>query len=92
MNTETTYYKDSATSMESNILVDQSMLGMMSMMGENKDLIENSKELRALSTEWQSLYDIQKNGKITLNKDSAKVLQKLFLKVNKDQGQVYGLS
>ena len=92
VNSETTYYKDSATSMESNILVDQSMLGMMSMMGENKDLIENSKELRTLSTEWKSLYDIQKNGKITLNKDSAKVLQKLFLKINKDQGQVYGLS
>jgi len=92
VNTETTYYKDSATSMESNIIVDQSMLGMMSMMGENKDLIENSKELRALSTEWKSLYDIQKNGKITLNKDSAKVLQKLFLKVNKAQGEIYGLS
>ena len=38
------------------------------------------------------MYDIQKDGKITLNKDSAKVLQKLFLKVNKAQGEIYGLS
>ena len=92
VSTETTYYKDAATSMESNILMDQSMLGMMSMMGEKKDLITNSKELSTLSTEWKSLYDIQKDGKITLNKDSAKVLQKLFLKVNKAQGEIYGLS
>ena len=92
VSTETTYYKDAATSMESNILMDQSMLGMMSMMGEKKNLITNSKELSTLSTEWKSLYDIQKDGKITLNKDSAKVLQKLFLKVNKAQGEIYGLS
>lgn len=92
VNTETTYYKDSATSMESNILMDQSMLGMMNMMGDNQGLIKNSKELSALSTEWKSLYDIQKDGKITVNKDSAKVLRKLFLKLNKDQGEVYGLS
>ncbi len=92
VNTETTYYKDAATSMESNILMDQSMLGMMSVMGDNQGLIKNSKELSTLSTEWKSLYDIQKDGKITLNKDSAKVLQKLFLKVNKEKGEVYGLS
>ena len=33
VNTETTYYKDSASSMESNILIDKGMLSMMNMMG-----------------------------------------------------------
>ena len=92
VNTETTYYKDSATSMESNILMDQSTLGMLSMMGNQTEDLAKSKTFRNLSTEWKSLYDIQKDGKITLNRDSAKVLEKMFLKINKDKGEVYGLS
>ena len=55
VNTETTYYKDSASSMESNILMDKSMLGMMNMMGDKKDVLENSKEFGKLTTDWQSL-------------------------------------
>lgn len=92
VNTETTYYKDSATSMESNILMDQSMLGMMKTMGSKAEVLQNSKELSNLTTDWKSLYDIQKTGKITVNEDSAKVLKKLFMKVNKQKGEVYGLS
>lgn len=92
VNTETTYYKDSGTSMESNILLDQSALGMLSAMSAASDDLADSKTFSNLSTDWKSLYDIQKNGKITLNKDSVKVLQKMFLKINKDKGQVYGLS
>lgn len=92
INTETTYFKDAATSMESNILMDQSALGMLSAMSSGSGNLAESKTFQNLSTEWKSLYDIQKDGKITLNKDSAKVLQKMFLKINKDKGQVYGLS
>lgn len=92
VNTETTYFKDAATSMESNILLDKSMLGMMNMMGNKTELLSQSKEFRNLSTDWKSLYDLQKDGKITLNKDSVQVLKKLFLKLNKDKGEVYGLS
>ena len=92
VNTETTYYKDSATSMESHILMDQSMLGMMKTMGSKAEVLQNSKELSNLTTDWKSLYDIQKTGKITVNEDSAKVLKKLFMKVNKQKGEVYGLS
>ncbi|MGZ5285225.1 MAG: hypothetical protein ACXWB4_06205, partial [Kaistella sp.] len=33
-----------------------------------------------------------KDGKITLNKDSAKVLQKMFMKLNKEQGEIFGVS
>lgn len=90
--TETTYYKDSASSMESNILMDKSMLGMMNMMGDKKDILQNSKELAKLTTDWKSLYDLQKEGIVTLNKDSVKVLQKMFMKVNKDKGEIYGIS
>ena len=92
VNTETTYYKDAATSMESNILLDQAMLGMMNTMGDKTQILQNSKELSSLTTDWKSLYDLQKTGKITVNQDSAKVLKKLFLKLNKDKGEVYGLS
>ena len=71
VSTETTYYKDSATSMESHILIDQSMLGMMNMMGNNTDVLKKSTDLGNLTTDWKSLFDLQKNGKITLNPNSA---------------------
>ena len=45
-----------------------------------------------MTTDWQSLYDIQKDGLITVNKDSVKVLHKMFMKINKDKGEIYGLS
>ena len=89
VNTETTYYKDSASSMESNILMDKGMLSMMNMMsGEQSKPAALSK----LSTDWKSLYDIQKDNLLTLNKDSTKVLQKMFVKLNKDKGEIYGVS
>ncbi|MGZ5285515.1 MAG: hypothetical protein ACXWB4_07660, partial [Kaistella sp.] len=91
VNTETTYYKDAATSMESHILADKSMLGMLSMMN-TENPVKKVPQLSNLSTEWKSLYDIQKDGKITLNKDSAKVLQKMFMKLNKEQGEIFGVS
>lgn len=92
VNTETTYFKDSATSMESNILLDKSMLGMISMMGDKADVLSKSKEFGNLTTDYKSLFDLQKDGKITLNQDSAKVLKKMFMKLNKDKGEIYGLS
>lgn len=92
LSSETTYYKDSASSMEANILMDESALGMLNMMGGQQKQIANSKTFQNLTTDWKSLYDLQKNEKITLNQDSAKVLKKLFLKLNKEEGQVYGLS
>lgn len=92
VNTQTTYYKDSATSVESNILMDQSELGMLSMMGNPSGPLSQSETFSNLSTDWKSFYDIQKDGKVTLNGDSAQVLKKLFLKLNKDNGEVFGLS
>lgn len=92
VNTETTYYKDSGTSMESSILMDQSMMGMLKSMGDNSDMLQNNKDLGKLTTEWKSLYDIQKDEKVTLNKDSVQLLKKMFLKLNKDKGELYGFS
>lgn len=94
VNTETTYYKDAATSMESNILVDQSTLGMLSMMGDAPDAIKKNagSEFKNLTTDWKSLYDIQKTGKVVLNPDSSKVLKKVFMKLNKSNGEVLGVS
>lgn len=91
VNSETTYYKDSATSMQSNVLMDRSMLGMMNMMAANPQA-KKSMDLSELSTDWKSLYDIQKKSVVNLNEDSAKVLKKLFMKVNKDNGEIMGLS
>lgn len=73
INTETTYYKDAATSMKSNILMDKNVMGMMSMMGSDPKKLS---ELDKLPTDWTSLYTVQKHGKVTLNEDSAKVLKK----------------
>ena len=86
--TETTYYKDSATSMESNVLMDKSALGMMNMMNPGG----NAPDLSKLSTNWKSLYDIQRESIINLNPDSVKVLKKLFMKLNKIDGEFAGIS
>lgn len=92
VNTETTYYKDSATSMQSNILMDKAMLGMMNMMGNSPADAAKKTDLGKLTTEWKSLYDIQKDGLVKLNEDSVKVLKKLYMKLNKENGEVLGLS
>ena len=91
VNTETTYFKDSASSMKSNILMDKGMLSMMNMMGNGTDN-SPAQDLSKLSTDWKSLYKIQKDGLVNLNKDSVKVLHKMFMKINKDKGEIYGLS
>lgn len=89
INTETTYYKDAATSMQSNILMDKSVMGMMSMMGTDSKKLS---DLDKLPTDWTSLYKVQKHGKVTLNEDSAKVLKKVYMKVDKDKNEIVGLS
>lgn len=89
INTETTYYKDAATSMQSNILMDKSVMGMMSMMGSDPKKLS---DLDKLPTDWTSLYNVQKHGKITLNEDSVKVLKKVYMKVDKDKNEIVGLS
>lgn len=92
VNTETTYYKDSATSMQSNIVMDKAMLGMMNMMGNSPADAAKKTDFGKLTTDWKSLYDIQKDGLINLNQDSVKVLKRLFMKLNKENGEVLGLS
>ncbi|MDQ0783598.1 hypothetical protein QF044_003452 [Chryseobacterium sp. W4I1] len=89
INTETTYYKDAATSMQSNILMDKSVMGMMSMMGQDPKKLN---DLDKLPTDWTSLYNVQKHGKVTLNEDSVKVLKKVYMKVDKDKNEIIGLS
>ncbi|MGC5744784.1 hypothetical protein [Chryseobacterium sp. NFX27] len=89
INTETTYYKDAATSMQSNILMDKSVMGMMSLMGTDSKKLS---DLDKLPTDWTSLYKVQKHGKVTLNEDSAKVLKKVYMKVDKDKNEIVGLS
>jgi hypothetical protein len=91
VNTETTYFKDSATSMESSILMDQGMMGMINMMNSSG----NSKtlpDLANLSSDWQSLYDMQKDGKVVLNEKEAGPLKKMYVKVNRQKGEILGLS
>lgn len=92
VNSETTYYKDSATSMESNILVDRAMFEMLNMM-DGKDAIQKKSgiDFKNLTTDWKSLYDIQKTGKIVLNADSAKALKKMYMKLNKQNGEITGI-
>lgn len=91
VNTETTYYKDSATSMESKIAVDQSMLMLMNMSGRNA-VGAGLPNLKQYPTEWKSLYDLQKDGTFILNPKEAAPLKKLFLKVNKNSSDITGLS
>ena len=87
---ETTYYKDSATSMQTSVLMDKSMMGMMSMMDDKSS--KKMDEFKNLSTEWKSLYDIQKNEKIKINEDSAKALKKVYIKLDKEKDQILGFS
>lgn len=78
--------------MQSNIVMDKAMLGVMNMMGNNPADAAKKTDLGKLTTDWKSLYDIQKDGLINLNQDSVKVLKKMFMKLNKENGEVLGLS
>lgn len=91
VNTDTTYYKDTSTSLESHMTIDKSMSGMMNLVGDSPAGAASA-ELKKLTTEWKSLYDIQKDGLVNLHSDSAKVLKKLFMKVSKDDGNITGIS
>lgn len=92
VNTETTYYKDAATSMQSNILMDKSMFDMMNRAGQSPSGNVGASPFGKLTTEWKSLYDLQKDGMVKLNEDSVKVLKKLYMKLNKDKNDVLGVS
>lgn len=91
MKTETTYYKDSASSMESNILVDRTMFSMMNMMGNSKTE-SLAVDVNKLSTDWKSLYDIQKEGVVNINENRIAPLKKMFVKVNRSHGEVQGIA
>lgn len=90
ISTDTTYFKNTSSSTETNILMDQTALNMLGMAGTGSPL--NSADIKKLSTTWQSFYDIQKDGLINLNQDSVAVLKKFFVKVNKRNNEIYGLS
>lgn len=87
---ETTYFKDSATSMQTSVIMDKSMMGMMNMMDDKSTT--KMDEFKNLSTEWKSLYDIQKDEKVKINEDSARALKKVFLKLDKEKDQILGFS
>ena len=91
MDTENTYFKNSATSMQTNLSIDKSSSGMMGMLG-GENPVKKISGLENISEDWKSLYDIQKNGKLVLNDNDAKPLKKMFLKLNKSNDQVNGLS
>ena len=76
VNTETTYYKDAATSMESSILMDQSTMGILKMLNSSGKS-ESLPDITKISTNWQSLYDMQKDGKIVLNEKEVGALKKM---------------
>ncbi len=91
VNTETTYYKDSATSMESSILMDQSTMGILKMLNTSGKS-EAVPDITKLSTNWQSLYDMQKDGKVVLNEKEVGALKKMYIKVNRQKEEIMGLS
>lgn len=91
VNTETTYYKDAATSMESSILMDQSTMGILKMLNSSGKS-ESLPDITKLSTNWQSLYDMQKDGKIVLNEKEVGALKKMYVKVNRQKDEIMGLS
>lgn len=92
VNTETTYYKDAATSMESSILIDQGMMGMLKMLGTEDQTVHAVPDLQQITTEWKSLYDMQKDGKVVLNEKEVGALKKMFVKLDKNKGEILGIS
>lgn len=88
VNSESTFYKDATTSMETKILMDQGMIQMLNLYNRG-DL---SAQTKGLTHDWKSLYDIQKDNRIILNGDSAAVLKKVFVKLNNEQNEVAGIS
>lgn len=94
VNTESTYYKDSASGMNVDVKMDKMLFGMMKSLG--KDSADNNRisDLKHLTTEWKNLYDLAKEkGKVPKEKsDSAKVMKKIFMKINKENDEISGFS
>lgn len=94
VNTETTYYKDSASGLNLDIKMDKMFLNGIKEYLKDSSQTDKIPDFKNLTTEWQNLYDLAKNkGKVpSVTSDSAKVMKQIFMKLNKENGEVSGVS
>lgn len=91
---QTKYFRDSASGLTMDMKMDPSLLGMFRNMGADTAAKNKVDELKNLSNKWKSLYQLAlENGKkLDEKSDSVKVMKKMFMKFNKENNEVSGLS
>lgn len=94
INTETVLHKNAESTSEINIDF-REMMGMMKgMMPDSAKTGNNFAELNKLPKEWTSLYDFEKKErkKVTKDPDSVRLMKKMFLKANSENGELVGFA
>ena len=94
IHTETLLHKNAEATTEMNIDFREMMGLMMGMVPDSVDAKSQFSELNKLPTEWTSLYDFEKKErkKLTTDPDSVRLMKKMFLKANSENGEIVGIS
>lgn len=94
IHTETVLHKNAESTSEINIDFREMMGFMKGMIPDSVDTKSELSELNKLPKEWTSLYDFEKKErkKVTTNPDSVRLMKKMFLKANSENGELVGIS
>lgn len=94
INTETVLHKNAESTSEINIDFREMMGFVKGMMPDSAKTSSDFAELDKLPKEWTSLYDFEKKErkKITKDPDSLRLMKKMFLKANSENGELVGFS
>lgn len=94
INSEIVYHKDAASTFATDIDMRQFISEMKSMTPDSLKQQKEFGEFDKLPTVWTSLYEIEKkDGKLkTHDKDSIRIMEKIFMKTNKENNEPVGFS
>lgn len=94
IHTETVLHKNAESTSEMNIDFREMMGFMKGMIPDSADTKSELSELNKLPKEWTSLYDFEKKErkKVTTDPDSVRLMKKMFLKANLENGELVGIS
>lgn len=93
MYSETVFHKEPASSTQIDIDFKEAMQFVKSMMPDSIKDGQKMQEMDKLPKVWTNFYDMQlKDGKKVKNPDSVKIMKKMFVKSNFQDGEIAGIS
>ncbi|WP_419869529.1 hypothetical protein [Chryseobacterium sp. CT-SW4] len=93
LNSEVTYYKDSTSTVTADLDMKEMISSFKSMFADSLKNKKELEEIEKLPRTWTSIYDLEKKeGKISKDPDSVRIMKKVFMKSNFDQKDFTGIS